>query len=413
MENWKRNCVFFLVSQSISLFGSSLVQTAIAWYITLTTKSGVMMSISIVCGIIPTFLVSLFAGVWADRYNKKLIIIFSDGLIALSTLVVAILFLLGYESIPLLFALLIFRAIGTGIQTPAVNAALPQFVPDEKLTKINGINTSIQAATMLLSPMLSAALLTVSSILVVFFVDIITALMAILVLALFLKIQPLKREVTTGEKISFFADLMLGFKYIQKSSFLKKFFILYSTTFILLTPVNFLTILQTARLYGDALWKMTAIEVAVSVGMIIGGILISVKTFFNNSTYMIILASVISGICTFILGLPIPFIVYLIFLLTAGIMAPIFSASVTSTLQIRVEREYLGRIFGVSNMLSNLVMAFGMILMGSAADMLNIGLIFLVCGVLFIVQGICVCFSKEMIKMGDLSDVSDNANTEL
>jgi DHA3 family macrolide efflux protein-like MFS transporter len=86
-DNWKKNITLFLGSQTISLFGSSLVQYAIMWYITLNTQSGVMMTISIVCGFVPTFILSPIAGVWADRYNRKILIILSDSLIAISTLV--------------------------------------------------------------------------------------------------------------------------------------------------------------------------------------------------------------------------------------------------------------------------------------------------------------------------------------
>ncbi|SFH41065.1 Transmembrane secretion effector [Desulfotomaculum arcticum] len=119
--NWKKNISLFLGSQAISLFGSSLVQLAIMRYITLTTQSGVMMTISIICGFLPTFILSPIAGVWADRYNRKTLIIMSDALIAVSTLILAILFLIGYDALWLLFLMSAIRAIGTGIQVPAVN----------------------------------------------------------------------------------------------------------------------------------------------------------------------------------------------------------------------------------------------------------------------------------------------------
>lgn len=71
IKNWKRDVILFLVGQTISLFGSSLVQYAIMWHITLETQSGTMMTIFIICGFLPTFFLSPFAGVWADRYNRK------------------------------------------------------------------------------------------------------------------------------------------------------------------------------------------------------------------------------------------------------------------------------------------------------------------------------------------------------
>src|SRR4051812_49385345 len=137
MQHWKKNIILFLGSQTISLFGSALVQYAILWYITLNTQSGMMMTISILCGFVPTFILSPIAGVWADRYNRKMLIILADSLIAISTLVLAILFLIGYDDLWLLFVMSAVRAVGTGIQTPAVGAILPQIVPEDKLTKVN------------------------------------------------------------------------------------------------------------------------------------------------------------------------------------------------------------------------------------------------------------------------------------
>lgn len=229
MNHWKKNIVLFLGSQTISLFGSSLVQYAIMWYITLKTQSGVMMTISILCGLIPTFFISPFAGVWADRYSRKMLIIVSDALIAISTLILAILFFMGYKAIWLLFFMLAVRAIGTGIQTPAIGAILPQLVPEDKLTKVNGVNGSIQAFVMLVSPMVSAGLLTFQSIEMIFLVDVITAAIAILILLAILKI-PVHSKAMQKEKISYFKDLQQGFIYINQHDFLRNilFFVLSS-----------------------------------------------------------------------------------------------------------------------------------------------------------------------------------------
>ena len=89
IKSWKKNIVLFLAGQLVSLFGSGLVQYAIMWHITLETQSGVMMTIYIIAGFIPTFLMSPFAGVLADRYNRKILIIAADSIIALSTLIMA------------------------------------------------------------------------------------------------------------------------------------------------------------------------------------------------------------------------------------------------------------------------------------------------------------------------------------
>jgi len=78
-------------------------------------------------------------------------------LTAIATLIIAILFIMGYDARWLLFVVSAVRALGQGIQSPAIGAILPQLVPEDKLTKVNEINGSIQALVMLASPMISGA----------------------------------------------------------------------------------------------------------------------------------------------------------------------------------------------------------------------------------------------------------------
>lgn len=203
MSNWKRDVTLFISGQTLSLLGSSLVQYSILWYITLNTQSGFMMTISIICGFLPTFLLSPVAGVWADRYNRKTLIIIADSFIALSTLVMAILFLMGYGSIWLLFVVSAARGIGSGIQTPAIGAIIPQIVPEDQLTRVSGINSSIQSTIMLISPMISGVLLSAASIEVIFFIDVITAAIAVFVLVFYLKI-PAHAKALSAQATDYF-----------------------------------------------------------------------------------------------------------------------------------------------------------------------------------------------------------------
>ena len=71
-------------------------------------------------------LISFFGGVWADRYNKKYIIAISDTAIAISTLIVAIFFVVGLDNVWILFSALAIRSFGAGVQTPTVNAIVPK-----------------------------------------------------------------------------------------------------------------------------------------------------------------------------------------------------------------------------------------------------------------------------------------------
>ncbi|MGM0778258.1 MAG: MFS transporter [Bacillota bacterium] len=398
-ENWLKNIILFLSSQTISLFGSSLVQYAIMWHITLTTESGLMMTLYIICGFIPTFFLSPVAGVWADRYNRKMLIILADGLIAFSTLILAILFLMGYESIWLLFVMAGIRALGTGIQTPAVGAILPQIVPKDKLTKVNGVNGSIQAIIMFVSPMVSAALIAMASLEVIFFIDVITAAIAIVTLMTFVKIA-VHKKAAADQTASYFSDFKQGLQYVNSNPFLKKFFLFFAVFIVLMAPAAFLTPLQVTRTFGGDVWELTAIEIAFSVGMMAGGGIIASWGGYPNKITTMTLASLIMGICTLALGIVPVFWIYLVFMALFGIAMPIFNTPVTVLLQEKIEENYLGRVFGVMGMISTSMMPIGMLIFGPVADVIAIEWLLVGTGAFIILLAVILGRDQVLLEAG-------------
>lgn len=398
-ENWKKNIILFLSSQTISLFGSALVQYAMMWHITLHTESGMMMTLFIICGFVPTFILSPFAGVWADRYNRKILIILSDGLIATATLILAIVFLTGYNAVWLLFLMAAIRAIGTGIQTPAVGAILPQIVPKENLTKVNGINGSLHAIIMFVAPMVSAALLTMATLEVIFFIDVITAVIAIFTLLGFLKISA-HEKASDQQPTSYIEDFKLGVTYIKSNSFLKQFFLFFGVFFTLMAPAAFLTPLQVTRSFGDDVWRLTAIEIAFSVGMMAGGGIIASWGGFPNKIYTMTLASLLMGICTLALGIVPVFWVYLLFMAIFGIAMPIFNTPTTVLLQEKVDESYLGRIFGVFGMISTSMMPIGMLIFGPMADVIKVEWLLVGTGFLILILSFFLGVNKVLLETG-------------
>lgn len=398
-EHWRRNIVLFLSSQTISLFGSSLVQYAIMWYISLNTKSGIMMTLYIICGFIPTFLLSPVAGVWADRYNRKVLIMLADGLIATATLVMAILFLTGYKEAWLLFVMAAIRALGSGVQTPAVGAILPQIVPADRLTKVNGINGSIQAVIMFVSPIVSAALLTVATIEAIFFIDVVTAAIAILTLLLYFRL-PSHQKASNPPKAGYFNDLKEGLAYIRGQAYLKSFFAFMAVFFILMAPAAFLTPLQVIRSFGEEVWRLTAIEIAFSVGMMAGGGIIAAWGGFKNKVHTMTLATVLMGVCTFLLGVVPVFWIYLAFMALFGVAMPAFNTPTMTMIQEKVDENYMGRIFGVFSMISTSMMPIGMLIFGPIADAVAIEWLLIGTGVLILFLSIFLRRNRSLLEAG-------------
>lgn len=400
MQNWKKTAALFLFSQNISLFGSSLVQYAIWWYVVLNTQSGMMITIAVLCGFLPTFILSPIAGVWADRYNRKMLIVLADALVATATLILAITFLLGYEALWLLFLMYAIRAVGTGIQTPAVGAILPQFVPADKLTQINGINGTIQALTFIASPAISALLLTVAAIEVVFFIDVITAALAIITMLFFI-IIPVHAKALQAQTSKYFSDLKLGMEYIKNHDFLKVLFLFYAVFFIVMAPASFLTPLQVVRSFGEEVWRLSAIEIAFSTGMIAGGIMIAYWGGFKNKIHTMLLASLIMGCSIFALGVVPVFWIYLAFMGFAGISVPFFNTASIVLFQEKVEESFLGRVFGVTTMISTSMMPLGMLIFGPISDSVKIEWMLIGTGIFMFIMGFFLIGNKALRKAGE------------
>lgn len=398
MDLWKRKTALFLAGQTISLLGSVLVQYAITWHITLTTQSGVMMTVSIICGFLPTFFISPFAGVWADRFSRKTLIILADSFIAIATLILAILFFMGYNFLWLLFLMSAIRALGSGVQSPAIGAFLPQLAPRDMLTRVNAINNSIHATVTLVSPMLSGALLSFARLETIFFIDVITAAMAVSIL-LFLQV-PVHAKAEAKQVTGYFRDMQEGIAYVLRNDFIKVYCLFSIFFLILVAPAACLTPLQVARTYGDDVWRLTAIEVAFSLGMIGGGVLMAAWGGFKNKLHSMTLSNLIIAACTFALGLAPAFWLYLVLMGVFGVAMPIFNTPATVLVQQKVEGDFLGRVFGVIGMISSTMLPLGMLVFGPMADFVHIELLLVATGILLFILSVIMGVNKVLYEAG-------------
>lgn len=397
-SGWQRLFAVFIASQTISLFGSSLVQYAILWYITLETNSGLMMALSIIFGFLPTFFLSPFAGVWADRFDRKKLIMLSDLGIALATLVLFTVFRLGYQGIWMLFLISAIRSVGTAIQSPAVSAFLPQIVPEGKLMRANGLLASFQSAIALVSPLVSGALMSLWAIEYIFLIDVVTCILAVLFL-LTLKIAP-HAKALEKQALSYWHDMRQGFSYIRDHRLVRSLFLFFALFFILVSPAAFLTPLQVARTFGEDVWRLTAIEVAFSSGMLLGGLLMSVWGGFKNRIHSMILSVYLIGINQILLGVVPWFWIYVAVMVVVGVTLPIFNTPAMTLLQEKVDEAFLGRVFGVLSMISSGFMPLAILVFGPLADRVSIEWQLIVTGILLVVQGVFLHRNKRLIEEG-------------
>ncbi|MEH7592388.1 MFS transporter [Bacillus toyonensis] len=391
-NNWRMNIILFLTAQTISLFGSSLVQYAIIWYITLTTSSGAMLTISTVCGFLPQIAISLFAGVWIDHYDRKKMIMLSDGIIAIATLILAILFLTGYKSIWMLFIVLLIRSAGTGVQTPAVNALIPQIVPKDYLMKVNGINSSITSLIMFLSPAVSAVILSVTSIETTFFIDVITAIIGISIMFI---IQVEGHVNVGGKQKSNLQGIKEGFAYLKENVCMKRLLVLLIIIMILISPAAFFTPLMVTRSFGAEMWRLTASEMTFSAGAAAGGVLIAAWGGFRNRMHTTALACALYGLLMVGLGIAPVFIMYLVFNFLIDITMPCFNTPVTVLLQEKVDPVMHGRMFSLVQIANSCALPLGMIIFGPLADVFSVEVLLIYAGIFVLFCAMYVVLSRK------------------
>lgn len=167
------------VEQTLSLFGSSVVQYAIFWYLVLRSNSGMVMTGAMVAAALPQAIVSVFGGVWADRWNRKLLVMLPDAVIAAVTICLSASMAVGWGDTGLILVVLVIRSVGGGIQTPAVQSFIPQIVPEAWLLRVNAINGTLQTAISIASPAIAAALVNLMPLWMIMLVDVSTAIVGI------------------------------------------------------------------------------------------------------------------------------------------------------------------------------------------------------------------------------------------
>src|SRR5258705_5618318 len=158
-NNWARRFSILWAGQALSLLGSQLVQFAIIWYLTQTTRSATTLALASMMGLLPQVLLSPFIGTWVDRGNRRLIMILADTSVAAATLGLAILFALNVVQIWQIYLALFIRAVAGGFHQSAFGASVVLLVPREHLARVQGFNQALYGGMNILSAPLGAFLL--------------------------------------------------------------------------------------------------------------------------------------------------------------------------------------------------------------------------------------------------------------
>ena len=146
-SNWKRTFFLIWTGQAFSLLGSSLVQFALVWWLTQKTGSATVLAAATFVALLPSVFLGPFVGALVDRWNRRIVMIAADGMVALATAALVILFWLDIAQVWHVYVVLFVRSLTGTFHFPAMQASTSLMVPDKHLSRISGLNQALRASS--------------------------------------------------------------------------------------------------------------------------------------------------------------------------------------------------------------------------------------------------------------------------
>ena len=397
MENWKSRFFTIWAGQAASLFGSSLVQFALVWWLTVTTGSATVLATATLAGMLPQILLSPFAGVVVDRASRRLVMLMADGLTALFTLLLAVLFATGQAQVWHVYAIMFIRSATGAFHFPAMQASTSLMVPEQHLSRVAGMNSTLQGLMSIAAPALGALLVSLLPMQHVMLIDVGTAAIATLPL-LFIAIPQPKREGSAlGEgatKPSFMADLREGVRYVLAWRGLTIMLGMAMLANFMLTPAGSLTPILVTKHFAGGAPQLALLDAMWGVGMIAGGLLLSVwggfkRRIFTSLFGLMLLGISFAGVSVVPSGI---FVAALVFFGLAGLANPITNGPIFAVMQATIAPDKQGRVMALIGALSTAVTPLSLLVAGPIADAFGVQVWYLVGGVTCLALGVAGFF---------------------
>ncbi|MCM1184305.1 MAG: MFS transporter [Roseburia sp.] len=366
MDNFKKYMILWL-SQSVSQLGSAMTSFALVLWAYQQSQSALSVSLMSFCNYVPYILVSLFAGGFVDRHRKKTIMLVSDTLAAVGTLVVLALFAAGSLRVWNIWLINIVMGVTTAYQQPASAVAVGKLVPEDKISNVSGLNSFSSNLITVFRPMLAAALFTVGGLPLILAIDLISFLAAFCVLLFVIRIP---EQFEQEERQSPFAGTVEGFRFLKKESGLLYIMLTMALInfFSQLTYENILSPMVLAR-SGNNSFALGMVNAFMGVGGIVGGVIVSVKRESRRKASAIYWSAALSflfGDLLMAAGRNTAW--WSIAAVAASVPIPFIMANQNAILYRKIPQEMQGRVFAVRNAVQFSTIPVGILLGGYLAD---------------------------------------------
>ena len=397
---WKLPFFTIWTGQTFSLIGSRVVQFALVWWLTQLTGSATVLATASMVALLPEIILAPIAGAYVDRWNRRIVMIVADGMIALALLWLVYLFWVDAIQIWHVYLVMAVRAVGGSFHWPAMQASTSLMVPDKHLTRVAGLNPTLNGVLNIIAPPLGALLMGVMPLHGVMLVDVGTAILAITSLLLVQVPQP-KRDDMGTEKPSIWADMREGLSYIRGWPGLVALIGVAMLVKIALTPAFSLLPLLVSDHFNGGAAQLSLLEAVAGVGIVLGGLILSAWGGFRRKIYTTMLGMAVLGLSFLVLGLTPEglFWMALASIFVAGFTISLIDGLIMAILQGAVAPEIQGRVFTMMGSLFSITSPFSLAVAGPVSDWLGLQVWYVVAGLLCGLTGLAVFFVPAIVNI--------------
>jgi MFS family permease len=385
-----QNFRLYFGGQSVSLVGTWVQQIALSWTIYQRTHSSLLLGLVSFAGQLPLFVLTPFAGVLVDRFDRHRILIITQTLAMLQAFALALVVSTGTLQVWNLIALNVFAGSVLAVDLTARQAFIVDMVGSgDDLPNAVALNAFVINGGRMLGPAIAGLLLTIVSPSVCFYLNAISYIPVIVAL---MAMKVAKQPVPSGES-SAVEDLIEGIKYAM--SFPPIWTVLLLVALISLAGLPYavlMPIFAAEVLHGNAHtlgWLMAAPGIGALVATVY---LASRKSVYGAGPRIAVGAIMFSG-GLIAVGLARNLVVALVALAFVGMGMIIDLATSNTILQTIVDDDKRGRVMSLYTMAFMGMAPFGSLIAGATAHRFGVqptmlcgGIICLIGGLIFAVR---------------------------
>jgi DHA3 family macrolide efflux protein-like MFS transporter len=387
--------------QAFSLFGSRLVQFTLVWWLTQESGSASVLALASIMALLPQVLVGPFAGSLVDRWSRRMVLIVSDGAIAVAIVLLALLYSWGVVEIWHIYTLMFVRALLGAFQWPAFQASTSLMVPKEQLSRVAGFNQSLQGLVSILAPPLGALLFEILPIQYILAIDVATAFLAISPLLVVAVPQPPRAPDAEGGWRSVLEDMREGMRFVWDWKGLRIIMGMSMFINLVINPGFALLPIVVADHFGGGAIELAYLQSAGGIGMIVGGLLLGVWGGFRSRVVTAFSALIAGGICIILFGfvpgsmLLLAVAAFFLFSTTNSMANGTFFAA----MQGAIPPEMQGRVFTLLMSLSAAMAPVGLAIAGPVADLIGARTWFVIGGIALSLMGVLGFFIPAIMNL--------------